>query len=367
MAIQWADDFTRYGTGSSSRLRMLEGLPYAQIGGPGAGFDGQVGPDVDPSNIGGRAFKVAPVAGGLANGAFRLALPAPIGAETLGICWRGWFEELPLDGASIPVLFGLLNNSGEYVVRVFVELNGAVSVQGLVSSVLTTVVSGTIPVIAPGAYNHYELIHDNATGEGELYINGVSRVSWTGVDTGQTITLINAQANISLPSTDVGYWIKDLVVWDGTGSVNNTRMGTVIVRRIVPDGDVDLGDWTPSTGTTGFNLLAKTTPDDTTFLSASDTPMPSDAMQFTMTNLPPDITSVRGLVPVIRTRKIDGGDANIQTGVSPNGTDWDDGTDRPITSAFTYYFDISELNPDTGTSWTPATVDSSETRIDRTV
>lgn len=366
MAIQWADDFTRYGTGSASRLRMLEGLPYAQIQ-TGAGTRGTVAADIDPSNIGGRAFNLAETASGLATGAFRLALPAPVGAETLGICWRGWLEELPQDTASIPVLFGMLNNTPEYIVRASVQLNGAITIQGRVSGVLTTIVSGTVPLVSPGSYNHYELIHNNATGAGELYINGVSRVTWTGVDTGQTITLINAQSSLSLPSFDTGYWIKDLVVWDGTGTENNSRMGTVIVRRIVPDGDVSLGDWTPSTGSTGFNLLAKTTPDDTTFLSAGDTPMPSAAMQFTMTNLPPDITSVRGLVPVVRMRKIDGGDAQVQTGVSPNGTNWDDGTDRPITSAFTYYFDISELNPATGTSWTPATVDSSETRIDRTV
>lgn len=365
MAIQWADDFTRYGTGSSSRLRMLEGLPYASIEEGPAG-KGTVTADPDPNIVGGRAMKIEGGAAGLITGMFRLALPTPVAAETIGICWRGWLEELPLNSPSRPTLFSLLDNGPTHIIRVIVNANGSISVFGLVGGVQTEVFGTLTPIVTPSAWNHYELVHDNATGSGTLYINGVSRATWTGVDTGRTITLINASANQSLPSNASDYWIKDLVVWDGTGSENNSVMGTVIVRRIVPDGDVSLGDWTPSTGTTGFNLLNGTAPDDTTFLSAADTPMPSDVMQFTMTNLPPDITSVRGLVPVIRVRKIDGGDATIQAGVSPNGTDWDDGADRPTTTAFTYYFDVSELNPDTGTAWTPATVDSSETRIDRT-
>jgi hypothetical protein len=90
-------------------------------------------------------------------------------------------------------------------------------------------------------------------------------------------------------------------------------------------------------------------------------------MRFEMENLPPDITSVRALISVTRHRKIDGGDGNVQTALSPNGTNWDNGADRPITTAFQYDFDVSEVSPVTSSPWTPVEVDSLKLRINRTL
>lgn len=363
MAIQWADDFSRYGTGTNSRLRMLEGLPYAVIG--SATGVGQVSASPDPTDTG-LAFRLANGAFNVISSAFRIALPTVV-SGTVGICFRAWFGSLPDTSAARPRIIGTCRADNSYLAYLQVEQNGALTVIGRVSGVDTQLATTGNPVIQPSSFNHYEFIHNRSAGTGSVYVNGVQQLTFTGVDTADNIVFAAFSPSSSTGSFITNTWIKDLVIWDSTGSQNNSQMGTVIVRSIRPDGDVGLGDWTPSTGTTGFNLLAKTTPNDATYLSASDTPMPSAAMQFTMSNLPPDITSVRGLVPVIRVRKIDGGDAQVQAGVSPNGTNWDDGANRPITSAFTYYFDVSELNPATGTAWTPATVDSSETRIDRTV
>lgn len=358
MAIKWADDFSRYGTGTNSRARMLDGLPYAVIGSTSGGT---VVTDPDP-NITGVAFQIG------ANGNtwpadFRTALPTVISGSG-GILARLWFSRLPVDANERCAFMGYQNGAGDYVVYARLELNGSVTVQGRVGGTIVEVGDTVNPVIQPASWNHYELVHNKATGAGTLYINGVSKVSWTGLDTAANLELVNL-TNRSGSGTSVGMYVKDYVLWDSTGGQNNSVMGTVLVKRLKPDSDVTLGDWVPSTGSTGFNLLAKDTPNDTTFLSADDTsPNP---MNFTLTNLPPEITSVRGILPVIRVRKVDGGDGNIQSGVSPNGTNWDDGTDRPVTTAFTYYFDVSELDPNTGTSWTPVTVDSSRIRIDRTV
>jgi hypothetical protein len=107
-------------------------------------------------------------------------------------------------------------------------------------------------------------------------------------------------------------------------------------------------------------------PNDLTYMSAADSPLPSP-MRFEMENLPPDITSVRALITVVRHRKIDGGDGNVQTALSPNGTNWDNGADRPITTAFQYDFDVSEVSPATGSAWTPVEVDNLKLRINRTL
>ena len=109
-------------------------------------------------------------------------------------------------------------------------------------------------------------------------------------------------------------------------------------------------------------MIDEQDPNDADFISAGDPP-PSPAV-FTVSNLPPDIVGVKALIPVVRARKIDGGDGNIQVGLTGTATDL--GADRPITTAFTYFWDVSELSPDTAAAWTPVEVDAVKLQIDRT-
>lgn len=359
MSVQWADSFSRYGTGTSSRAALLDGLPYSNIG---TTSGGTVEASPDPNDIGERAFLLG------ANGNnwprdFRLSLPTVVNG-TVGTCFRAWLNSLAVDDGERAALVGVQRTNGDYMSYIRIEQNGAIAIVGRVSGSLVELENTINPVIAPASFNHYEFIHDGTTGEGQLYLNGILLLSYTGVDTGENLVFVNFSSR-SASGTSPNVYLKDLVIWDDNGTENNSVMGTVLVRGLKPNADVTLGGWVPSTGTTGFNLLNKTAPNDATYLSADDTP--PALMSFELENLPPDITSVRGLVPVVRMRKVDGGDANVQSGLSPNGTDWDDGADRPITSSFTYYFDISELDPATGTPWSPAAVDSGKIRIDRTL
>lgn len=360
MSVQWADSFSRYGVGVNSTGEMLDGLPYSNIG--TGGSQGRVVASPDPSDIDERAFLIGTNGNNWPRD-FRISLPTVI-SGTVGVCFRAWVNSLPIDAGARPALVGVQRTNGDYMAYVRIEQNGAIAIVGRVANSLVEIENTVNPAVSPSSFNHYEFIHDGTTGEGQLYLNGVLLISYTGVDAGENLVFVNFSFRTA-SGLGPGVYIKDLVIWDDNGTQNNSVMGTVFVRGLKPNADVTLGDWVPSTGTTGFNLLNKTTPNDTTYMSADDTsPTP---MSFELENLPPDITSVRGLVPVVRMRKVDGGDADVQSGLSPNGTNWDDGADRPITSSFTYYFDISELDPATGTPWSPAAVDSAKIRIDRTL
>ena len=84
-------------------------------------------------------------------------------------------------------------------------------------------------------------------------------------------------------------------------------------------------------------------------------------------DLPPEVISVRGILMVARQRKSDGGDCLTQVGISPDdGATWDNGADRAITTAFTYWGDWSELDPDTSDPWTPLASNNARIRINRT-
>lgn len=351
MAIQWADDFSRYGTGNPSRSAMLDGLPYASLG----AVQGEVTVSPDP-NDSGRAFQ-------LGIGDFRIALPTVV-TGTVGLPQRLWFANLPVSAAARCRFTGFARVDGSYIAFARLEQNGSITIFGRVSGVITEVFNSVNPIVSPGTFNHFEFVHDCLLGEGQLYINGILRASYDGVDAGQTAAF-HVCSNSDGGGSLTNMWVKDLVVWDSTGTQNNSVAGTVIVRRLKPNGDSALGGWVPSTGLTGFNLLAKNAPNDATFLSADDTP--PAPMAFTLEDLPADVTSVRGLIMCVRARKVDGGDGNLQTGLSPNNVDWDNGADRPMTSAFSYHFDVSELDPDTGAPWNPLDVNDALIRANRTV
>lgn len=105
-------------------------------------------------------------------------------------------------------------------------------------------------------------------------------------------------------------------------------------------------------------------PQDGSYIFADNT-LPTESI-FELTDLPEDVIAIRAVMPIGRLVKSDGGDCTVQMGVSPNGIDWDDGEDRPITVAATYYRDVSYVSPDTLAAWTPTEVNDMLFRVDRT-
>jgi len=351
MAIQWADNFGRYGTGATSDDFMRDGLPYNN-------WISQCIADPDPLAPTERCCQIA---NGISNNPLvsnRIALPSPT-SGTIGVAARYWFTAFnsTTSRQCIAVFADIAANP---LACCHVEANGALTIRNTLTG--AQIATTTIPVISTNSWNHIETSYNGTTGAMEVRVNGVQKLTGIAATLG-TVYFAHPMERIG-DFVAASVLIKDLVIWDGTGSQNNSFMGTVICRRLNPDSDVTLGGWVPSTGVTGFNLLDKAVPDDLTYLSADDTP--PAAMRFGFDNLPPDVTSVRGIISVVRARKIDGGDANLQVGLV-SGVSIDNGADRPVTTAFTYYFDISELNPASAAPWTPVQVDAMNADVDRTV
>jgi hypothetical protein len=335
---------------------MLDGLPYAIID---TTDGGTCVVDPDPNVIGGRAFSIGPPD-------LTIALPNVV-TGTVGVVSRYWLNNLPLSDTTSPDTFILSTVSSVVIIAMRTRTNGSIQIRGRVAGVLTVVADSINPILQPSSWNNIELKFNTSTGVGSLYVNGVSRLTWTGVDTGNTVALVSfRRTSIGTNGPGPDAFLKQLVIWDGTGSENNDTLGNVTVLRHKTTADVTLGGWLPSVGATGFNLLAKNAPNDTTYLSGEDVPLPA-AMEFEFEDLPPDVTSVLALIMVSRHRKTDGGDGNVQTALSPNGVDWDNGADRPITTAFQYDFDVSELSPATSSQWTPLEVDALKGRVNRTL
>lgn len=98
---------------------------------------------------------------------------------------------------------------------------------------------------------------------------------------------------------------------------------------------------------------------------ANTTTFPA-AYKCSLSDLPVTVTSVRGVMPIHRSRKTDGGDGNIQIGAL-SGAATGLGADRPITTAYTYWWDIFDADPNTAAAWSKASVNAMNLQINRTL
>lgn len=353
MSLQWSDfPSGQQGIYGTDRNFMLNGTPWIDL----EGSDIVADPDGDafPNGI---VFRHSSAPNG-PTAAARLAIATP--HQKVGVAHRFYLATLPAGTRSF-LHFLSTGNSGLYGLRV--RPNGGIEI---VRGTGTIIATNDTPVLLANSWNHLETIVDVVTGDIEVRKNGVTVANLDITDGSPPTGTIGI---IGFPSGNAGsgsfndMFTKDLIVYNGAGSQFNDFQGNVSVYDQALDGDQDL-NWDTSSGSTGFDLINETSPDDADYIEADETP-PSPS-EFTLADLPTDVTSVRAMTSIVRALKTDGGDANLQTSLTPNGTDYDTGADNPITTSATYYHDHSELSPDTGAPWTPIEANAARLRVNRT-
>jgi len=353
--LQWCDDFKSYGT---TPAFMLDGL-YAAA-------SCLLVEDPDPL-ISGTVLKLGTVA---FFDNVRKVFSAP--AATAGMGARVWFEGLP-GGAANPCFFRFNDGANNTHVSIAVTSTGVIQAwrgtQSFPSGTLLGATTG--PVVTANSFSHIEakVLISDTVGTVEVRVNGVAVLTLTGKDTGNSADLTVAQVMLTassrgdLATQEIPIYFKDFIAWDSTGTYNNNFMGSVSVIALTPTSDVAL-NWTPSSGGVGYSLIDESPPVDTGYISAASPP--PAAYKAGQSNLPSSVTSVRGLMTLVRARKTDGGDGSVQVGLI-SGASTDLGADHPVSTAFTYYYDFSETDPATTNPWLPAAVDASNLQINRTL
>jgi len=362
MSVIWADNFQAYGDDEEA---LTAGI-YAEV--DGTTWITLVN-DPDPlAAAGSRCIRYSGSNVNTSNKLVRFAFPAGPTA-TMGASLRIYCPALPTSDDKAFEIFSWRNISNSVLLVLEILTTGALRIRHEEGG--TILGTSVIPVITADNWVHVETktLFSNTVGTTEVRVNGleVSGLTLTDVDTIRTGIDVAAQVafvqRARVTSERQVYFIRDFILWNTSGSQNNDFMGTLSIVNLYPDADTDF-TWTASSGSTGWNLIDEVGPNDTDFISAA-TP-PPDPSVFTLTNLPADIVGVRALIPVNRTRKSDGGDGNVQVGLR-SGVDTDQGANTPVTTAFAYRWDVSELSPDTGVAYTPLEVNSVEYVINRTL
>lgn len=363
MSLLHADNFNYYGVGGTTsdttlRNNMLDGV-YAELG-------ANTAPAVDPDGI--TSDSCLRLSTGNNTGFIRWVLPAA--QATVGMAQRLWLETIPAVTNTEPRI-EWRNASNGLIGYIWVNTVGGISWKngGADGSASTADASTTGPVLTASGWYHIEaklVCSTGGSGTLEVRVEGVTVLSVTGITTSDaTCAQVRPRNWTNGAQNAVTAYLKDFVVWDGAGSQNNDFLGSVIVYELFTTADTTFGTGWTSTGANAYGVLDNNPPNDgVDYISADSTP-PAAAV-FAMSNLPADVSSVKGLITRVRAAKSDGGDGQLQVSLRSSGVD-DAGTDRAITVAQTYWSDVSELDPNTAAAWTPGAVDAASLVIDRTL
>lgn len=346
MALLFADNFSHYGTPA----RMLEGA-YAEA-------DGSL--VVDPDGVStGRVFFTG-------TGSARKVLPST--NETTGVAIRLWMPQLPVAASTFFPGIAFRNLADRNIVSVCPTTTGALQINNYSNDALniwTSVAAVTTgPVITASGWYHLEVTYNSTTKECKVYVEGREVLSATS-----TTTTTGTVAQVTFggirggggSATATGNF-KDFVAWNGAGVLNTSQIGTVQVISLDVNSDVAQPWAATPPGTPGYDILSNNPPDNAQYLTAAF-PVP-DPYIGTLSDLPPDVSSVKGIVTFARFTKTDGGDAELTVSLLSDG-ETAAGAVHTGSVAQTYWLDVFETDPATGMPWTPVAVDDLEIKLDR--
>lgn len=375
MALLWCDGFDHYGTDEGN---MLDGVYAATKG------------EISTAQVatGTRSFLVNSLADLSEFDGLRKVLPTS--KTKMGIAGHFYFPGLPTTNASSMICAFHSSNANRCQISVNVDTNGAIRVYrgqffNFSSGGTGTLIATSDPLIVSNAWNHIEVqvnISDTV-GWVRVAVNGVHRWESTGLDTQHDSSGIVSVSHHKNPwaigGTDDNFYMDNLYYYDfvGTsavdtdfcpavdgGGVATNYIGELQCMYLPPDGDsVTELDWQLSTGSDGFALVDETTPNDADYIYSTTA---TDLSEFELTDLPEDITYIRGLQLLGRMGKSDAGSAMTKFGMNSNGTT-DDADERPITVEPTYWWDFMNVDPDSGSRWTRESLNAALFRLTRSV
>lgn len=200
-------------------------------------------------------------------------------------------------------------------------------------------------------------VHSSA-GTVDVRINGVSVLSLTGKNTRNGGSGILSTLYIGQTSTAVCFdgYIDDLYLCNSSGSTNTTFLGDVRIDTLLPTGDGNYTQFTPSTGTAHYSNVNKTTPSTTPY-NSSATSGQRDSYTFpTLASLTSQ--TIYGIQINAAALKSDAGARSLGTMSRLSSTD-KDGAGAAMSTTQTYISEIQETDP-ASAAWTESSINSAQ-------
>lgn len=244
---------------------------------------------------------------------------------------------------------------------IWLGANGAIYVYRGSTSPSNLLYTTPSPVVPTSAYVslQFRVVISDTVGVVQLKVNGESTltIDLTNIDTRNSGTgVINnieiGSSNAQTPLIDSYY--DDVVIWDTSGSVNNTWLGDLRVDSYMPTADGDSATMTPSSGTDHYALV-----DEVPALGAdyvySATVGALDLFQ--MADMAHTPETVHAVIPVAQMYKSDAGAREVALSVKSGATS-SDGSNTVLATGSLKYSRVIESDPNGSVPWTKAAVDA---------
>lgn len=222
----------------------------------------------------------------------------------------------------------------------------------------TYVTSTPSNLFDPSVWNYFEvrLRPSNvvvASGEAEIHVNGVTATVYSG----NVATNVNAADQIRLVLGDAAHSLDDVyIIVPMSGTTNNTFLGDIRVDVIAPSASGTYNQLTPFGSSVNY-MNVDEIPANTSDYNYSDVVGATDTYNFT--DLPLDASSIAAVQVHMYAAKSSTGSRSVAPVILFSGVQHT-GTDKGLSQSYTYYSQMYELNPITGSGWTPSGVNSSE-------
>lgn len=358
--LLWCDGFDHYGTTMDN---MLDG-PYAANGNSDA-FGNSLLTSAQAAT-GTRSYYMNTNTGLTTFIGLRKVLPAA--TSKMGAAARFYFPGLPSFNYVTCIFNFLTASPNTSQLACFVDSNGAIRFvrgannagsDGNVGS--GTVVAQTDPILTANAWNHVEVqVNIHATlGWVRVAVNGVHRFQATGLNTLQNSDqIVSVGQNRSYLNVSGSFYMDDYILYDFTGNsavetdfcptTDGAGIATQYIANLQcmylpPNANTAQDAWTKSTGVSAFALVDETDPDDTDYIYSTGV---GNLTELGLTDLPPEITYVRGVQLLGRLSKADAGAAGTKFGMKSVVTSLD-AAERPVTVEPTFWWDFSNVDPNT--------------------
>lgn len=207
-------------------------------------------------------------------------------------------------------------------------------------------------------YIECRVVISDTVGVVQVRLNGsaTNEINFTGdtknAGTNSTIDGIGGPTRVASSNE----FQSDLYVCDATGSVNNTWLGDVAVRTLIPNGDGNSSQLLGSDGNSVSNYQqVDDVPYNTTDYNGSATVGQKDT--YALADLPAGVTAVYGVRVNGYFAKSDAGLASAKIVTRSGGTDYAP-TTRTLTTSYLEFSEIRETDPATSAAWTPANVNA---------
>lgn len=244
-----------------------------------------------------------------------------------------------------------VRNGGTTIIEYGLDpTNGNIAVYNSAGTLLGVTANG---LWVAGAWNYLEaeVVCSATVGTVNLYLNGTSVLTATGLNTG-TLGLTNFFITNSAGNafTSDTLYVDDLYFTDSA-----TKLGECKVETLRPTADAITETWTPNSGVTNFSRVNETLVDGDTSFVATATVGNKDL--YSIGSLSSTPASIIGISVVGFEEKTDATTRTLYHSVRSGATD-SDGSAFSLNSTYQRYDRYILTDPDTSAAWTASGVNN---------